>query len=172
MKIRLSKAIIRNFKMSDKSSIAKHANNRKIWRNVRNAFPHPYTETNAEWWISTILTEEVKTKFVIVVDGKAIGGIGVEKKEDVYSQTMEFGYWIGEEYWNKGIITEAIQEMVNYVFEKFDIVRLEAHVYHWNVGSMRALEKAGFQKEAILKKRVFKDSEYVDEHIFVKFKET
>ena len=156
MRIRLSKAIIRNFKISDKISITKHANNRKIWKNVRNAFPHPYIEANAEEWISSILEEKVKTKFAIVVDGKAIGGIGVEKKEDVYVQTMELGYWIGEEYWNKGIITEAIQAIVDYVFEKFDIIRLEAHVYHWNIGSMRALEKVGFEKEAILKKRVFK----------------
>jgi RimJ/RimL family protein N-acetyltransferase len=170
MKIRLSKAIIRNFKMSDKASIAKHANNRKIWRNVRNAFPHPYTETNAEQWISSILEEKVKTKFAIVVDGKAVGGIGVEKKDDIYSQTMEFGYWIGEEYWNKGIITEAIQVIADYAFDEFDIMRLEAHVYHWNIGSMRALEKAGFEKEAILKKRVFKDGEYVDEHVFAKLK--
>lgn len=170
MKIKLSKAIIRNFKMSDKISIAKHANNRKIWLNVRNAFPHPYTVSNAEQWISSILDEKVKTKFAIVVDGEAIGGIGVETKEDVYAQSMEFGYWIGEEYWNKGIITEAIQAISDYVFEKFDVMRLEAHVYHWNIGSMKALEKAGFQKEAILQKRVFKDGKYVDEHIYTRFK--
>lgn len=171
MKKRLSQAIIRDFKMSDKTNIAKHANNRKIWRNVRDAFPHPYTEENAEQWISSIIESVVKTKFAIIVDGNAVGGIGVEMKEDVYSQTMEFGYWIGEAYWNKGIITEAIQVMTGYVFQTFDVMRLEAHVYHWNVGSMRALEKAGFVKEAILKKRVFKDGEYVDEHIFAKFKE-
>ena len=171
MKIRLSKAMIRNFKMSDKTSIAKNANNRNIWLNVRNAFPHPYTETNAAQWISSMLEEKVQTKFAIVVDGKAVGGIGVEMKEDVYSQTMEFGYWIGEAYWNKGIITEAIQVVSDYAFEKFEVIRLEAHVYHWNIGSMRALEKAGFQKEAILKKRVFKDGKYVDEHIYAKWKE-
>ena len=171
MKIKLSKSVIRNFKMSDKKSIAKHANNRKIWLNVRNAFPHPYTETNAEQWISSILEEKVKTKFAIAVDGKAIGGIGVETKGDVYFQTMEFGYWIGEEYWDRGIITEAIQAVSDYVFEKFDIIRLEAHVYHWNISSMRVLEKVGFEKEAILKKRIFKDGKYVDEHIYIKFKE-
>ena len=171
MTIKLSKSVIRNFKMSDKKSIAKHANNRKIWLNVRNAFPHPYTVTNAEQWISSILEQKVKTKFAIAVDGKAIGGIGVEMKGDVYSQTMEFGYWIGEEYWNRGIITEAIQAVSDYVFEKFDIIRLEAHVYHWNISSMRVLEKVGFEKEAILKKRIFKDGKYVDEHIYIKFKE-
>ena len=170
MKIRLSKAIIRDFKMSDKTSIAKHANNKKIWLNVRNEFPYPYTIENAEWWISSIIEEEVKTKFAIVVDGKAIGGIGLEMKKDVYAKTMEFGYWIGEEYWNKGIITEAIETISDYVFQNFDIMRLEAHVYHWNIGSMRALEKAGFEKEAILKRRVFKDGKYVDEHIFAKLK--
>lgn len=170
MKIRLSKAVIRDFKMSDKTSIAKHANNRKIWRNVRNAFPHPYTIENAEWWLSSIIEEKVRTKFAIVVDGNAIGGIGLEVKEDVYSKTMEFGYWIGEEYWGRGIITEAIRAISDYAFQHFDIMRLEAHVYHWNIGSMKALEKAGFEKEAILKKRVFKDGEYVDEHIFAKLK--
>ena len=170
MKKRFSKGIIRNFKMSDKTSITKHANNRKIWRNVRNAFPHPYTETNAEQWISSMLEEKIKTKFAIVVEGKAIGGIGVEKKGDIYCQTMELGYWIGEEYWNKGITTEVIQLITDYAFEEFDLMRLEAYVYHWNVGSMRVLEKTGFRKEAILKKRVFKDGEYVDEHVFSKLK--
>ena len=170
MKIRLSKAIIRHFKMSDKSSISKQANNRKIWLNVRNAFPYPYTEENAGQWIGSILEEKTKTKFAIAVDGKAIGGIGVEMKEDVYSKTMELGYWIGESYWNKGIITEAIRVISDYIFDKFDVMRLEAHVYHWNIGSMRALEKAGFEKEAVLKNRVFKNGEYVDEYIFVSFR--
>lgn len=171
MKIRLSKAIIRNFKMSDKTSIAKHANNRKIWLNVRNAFPHPYNEADAEWWISSVLENEVKTKFAIAVSGKVVGGIGLEINEDIHSKTMEIGYWLGEEYWNQGIITEAIQAIVKHVFANFDIMRLEARVYDWNIGSMRALEKSGFEKEAILKKRVFKDGKYVDEHIFIKFKE-
>jgi len=129
-----------------------------------------YTEENAGQWIGSILEEKTKTKFAIAVDGKAIGGIGVEMKEDVYSKTMELGYWIGESYWNKGIITEAIRVISDYIFDKFDVMRLEAHVYHWNIGSMRALEKAGFEKEAVLKNRVFKNGEYVDEYIFVSFR--
>jgi [ribosomal protein S5]-alanine N-acetyltransferase len=171
MDIQLRNARVRHFKKSDKASIAKYANNHKIWRNVRNAFPHPYTEADAEWWVNAAIEEAVPTKFAIEVDGQAIGGIGFIPQEDIHIKTVELGYWIGEEYWSKGIITSVLKAFSNYIFENFDIIRLEAHVYHWNIGSMKALEKAGFHKEAVLKKRAFKDGEYVDEHIFAKFKD-
>ena len=67
-------------------------------------------------------------------------------------------------------MTEAVQAITDYAFKHLNVVRVEAYVFHWNSGSMRVLEKIGFYQEAILKQRVFKDGEYVDEHIFVKLK--
>ena len=80
------------------------------------------------------------------------------------------GYWLAEEYWGKGIMLKAIQEIVDYGFQTFDIVRIFARPFSTNLKSQRVLEKAGFVCEARLKKALFKNGEFMDELIYVKLK--
>ena len=170
MKIDLGHFCIRTYKKKDAKSLAKQANNIKIWRNLQDRFPHPYTYTDAEWWIGEVMKESPRTNFVIAIDEKVVGGIGFILKKDVYRKTLEIGYWLGEEYWGKGIMTKAVKLMINYGFENFEVIRIEARVFSWNKGSMRVLEKAGFKKEAILKNSFIKQGKVGDEHVYVIFK--
>jgi len=84
---------------------------------------------------------------------------------------QKIGYWIGEEYWGKGIITEALPVMVHYIFRTFQLNRIFACVLEGNVSSMRVLEKSGFRAEAVLKKAAIKNNKYLDEHIFALLKQ-
>lgn len=156
---------LRPWQRGDEQSLAENANNPKIWNNVRDYFPSPYTLTDAYEWINFVQNE--KCNFAIEVNGRAVGGIGVIFQKDVARRNAEIGYWLGEAYWGRGIATAAVAEMVTYVFEHYpDIHRIYAGVFQYNTASMRVLEKVGFREEAILKEAVTKNNQLWDEHIF------
>ncbi|MFA5657755.1 MAG: GNAT family protein [Oscillospiraceae bacterium] len=145
-------------------SIAINANNINIAKNLRNVFPYPYTLSDAEFYVNMCIEADEKTQCTraIVVDGKAVGSIGFFLKDDVYSKSAEIGYWLGEPFWRKGIMSCAIKLLCDFGFENYDIVRIFAEPYSHNIGSRRALEKAGFLFEGEMKKSVFKNGEFFD----------
>lgn len=155
---------LREWKNTDIESVAVNANNKKIADNLRNVFPFPYSKADAEFFVNMCINAD-KTKdlfLAIDVGGKAVGSIGVFKKDDVYCKSGEIGYWLGEEYWGKGIVTEAIKQICEIAFDKFDLVRIFAEPYAHNTGSRKVLEKAGFELEGIMKKGVYKNGEIHD----------
>ena len=155
---------LREWKETDIESVAYYANNKKVADNLRNVFPFPYTMSDAEFFVKMCMKAD-KTKdlyLAIDVDGKAVGSIGVFKQSDVYSKSGELGYWLGEEYWGKGIVSDAVKQTCEIAFECFDIVRIFAEPYAYNMGSRRVLEKAGFELEGIMKKGVCKNGEIFD----------
>ncbi|MFN8348542.1 MAG: GNAT family protein [Spirosomataceae bacterium] len=162
---------LRPYRDGDETSLAKNADNYRIWRNVRDIFPHPYTLENARQWIDICKSETKPTVFAIDIDGEVAGGIGIVLQKDIFRKNAEIGYWLGEPYWGKGIATEAVKEMTEYAFCHFNIHRLYAGVFEYNPASMQVLKKAGFHFEAILRKSVYKEDSLWDEHIYVKFRE-
>lgn len=166
MELKLTRCTIRPWRHGDEASLARYANNRNIWRNLRDTFPHPYTLKDAEQWIRSASAENPPRNFAIIIEGEAAGGIGFVLKNDVYRNAAEIGYWLGEEFWGCGIITEAVHAMTEYAFANFDICRIQAGVYEWNPASMRVLEKAGYALEARLRKSIIKDGEMIDELIY------
>jgi len=162
------KVILREWKRSDADALAAIANNKKIWDNVRDRLPFPYTKKDAKEWLELVKKQKVVTTFCVEVDGELAGSIGVTLRDDVYRKTAEIGYFIGEEYWGKGVATEAIKQMVNYVHKKFDIVRIFAEVFEFNKASMKALEKNGFYLESIRKKAAFKNNIILNDYVWVK----
>src|SRR5262245_29376431 len=166
MEIKLNKSLLREWKPGDEKSLVKHANNRRIWRNLRDSFPHPYTLADARHWIEIANPTGPITNFAIVVDGAAVGGIGLVLKDDVFRRTAEIGYWLGEEFWGRGIVTEAVCAVTDYAFATFDLCRVYAGVFEWNTPSMRVLEKAGYEFECRMTKGVTKDGQTIDELIY------
>jgi RimJ/RimL family protein N-acetyltransferase len=166
MELKLSKCIIRGWKAGDEESLVHHANNRNVWINLRDSFPHPYTAADARSWIQKASAETPQRYFAIVVHGKAVGAIGFILKEDVYRRSAEIGFWLGEEFWGQGIVTEALCAVTEYAFANFDLCRLYACVFEWNPASMRVLEKAGYALEAQLKKAITKDGKTVDGFLY------
>lgn len=164
--MKLSKSVLRAWKPGDEPSLVRHANSRTIWRNLRDAFPHPYTLVDAKRWIEVANPTPPITNFAIVVEGAAVGAIGLVLREDVFRKSAEIGYWLGEEFWGRGIVTEAVRAVTDYAFETFDLCRVYAGVFEWNPASMRVLEKAGYEFECRMKKSVTKDGETIDEFIY------
>ena len=155
---------IREWKIEDKSELAGNLNNMNILNNLRDGLPYPYTEADAEEFIRAMLSADKDNTFAfaITLDGKVIGSIGVFRQENIHFRTAEMGYYIGEEYWGNGYMTEAVNLACNYVFEKTDIIRIYAEPFAYNTASCRVLEKAGFVCEGILKSNAYKNGNIVD----------
>ena len=161
---------IRRWKHEDLSNLVFHANNINVWNNVRNYFPHPYTEENGKAWLDKVVEPDPVINMAIDVDGEAVGGIGLILNGDVYIKSAEIGYWLGESFWGKGVTTEAVRQMTEYAFYYFDLVRLYAEVFENNKASMRVLEKNGFYLEGVRRKAVFKNEKLMDDYIWVKLR--
>lgn len=159
--------VLRKWRASDADSIVKYANNKKIADNLRDGFPHPYVLADAQNYIRSMSPDsDARICLAIEAGGEAVGSIGVFLKEDVYRKSAEIGYWLGEPFWGHGIMTEAIRQMCGMAFERLDIVRIYAEPFAYNAGSRRALEKAGFILEGVLRKSICKNGQIHDSCIY------
>ncbi len=157
---------IRDWREDDAASIAQYANNRKIWINLRDAFPHPYSLADAKAFLSRVIRIEPRTYFAIAIDQEAIGSIGLMRGQDVHRFTAELGYWLAEPFWDKGIMTKAVKVLSKYAFEELGLHRIFAEPYITNTASIRVLEKSGFVLEGILRANVFKDGRVLDQYLY------
>jgi [ribosomal protein S5]-alanine N-acetyltransferase len=160
--------IIRKFTLSDRIRMAEIANNEKISNNLRNAFPHPYSLSDADEFIESCIHQDPVEVFAIEYEGLYVGNIGLNKMGDVYGKSAELGYFIGEPYWNKGITTRAVKLICEYGFSELDIVRIFSGVFDYNLASRRVLEKCGFTRESVAKYAVFKNGKICDEVRYAK----
>lgn len=166
--------ILRPYKKDDFVSLSKNANNKRVAKNMASIFPSPYIIENAKKWIKLNLKNYKKqkypTSYVIDVNGEAVGTIGggVHLKRPFI---IGLGYWLGEKYWGKGIMSEAIKLYTTYIFKKYKkIIRIQADTFSWNEGSQKVLLKNGFKLEGISKKAYLKDGEIVDIFNFSKLR--
>lgn len=155
---------IRKWELSDASDLAVALSNTKIQDNLRDGLPYPYTEQDGKEFISAMLSADKNDTFAfaIVVNSKVIGSIGVFRQGNIHRLTAELGYYISEEYWGKGIMTEAVKQICQYVFEKSDIVCIYAEPFAYNTASCKVLEKAGFQYEGTLRGNAIKNGKIID----------
>ena len=162
---------LRQWALSDGPGIAKYANNRKIWRNLSGEFPYPYTEEDAARWLGEVargaFSEDV---FVIEIENEAVGVLGIKPMENVHRKSLGLGYWLGEPFWGRGIMSDVVLKVTDEIFRSRDAVRIQASVFGWNAASGRVLEKAGFSLEGRLRKAIYKDGEFTDELIYGKLR--
>ncbi len=168
MELVLSRCTLRDWRRDDAAGIAKHANNRQVWLGVRDIFPHPYGLADAEEFLARALSENPRTRFCIDIGGEAVGGIGIHRGKDVYRRTAEIGYWLAEEFWGRGIMTEVVTAVTEYSFANFDLLRVAGHVFSNNPASARVLEKAGFVLEGRMRQNVIKDGKVLDSLLYAK----
>jgi RimJ/RimL family protein N-acetyltransferase len=161
-------SIVRSWRDEDRASLVRHADNRKVWRNLKDRFPHPYTDADAEAWLALTRAEPGRTNWALEVGGEAAGGIGLVPLPDVHARTAHIGYWLGEAHWGRGIMTAAVSRVSEFALGPLGFVRLEAPVFAWNAASMRVLDKCGFAREGVMRKSVFKDGELIDSVLFAR----
>lgn len=156
---------------ADAEAIEKYANNRHISISLRDSFPYPYTLDGAKKWLRSVAKHHPETGWAIASSQELIGGIGIHIQPDIYKQSAEIGYWLGEPFWKRGIATAAVKAVVDYAFQNFELTRIFAGVFEWNPVSARVLEKAGFRFESRMRKAVFKDGKNIDQLMYVILRE-
>ena len=132
--------------------------------------PNPYTEKDAEEWLKKVSENEAVSGIyrAIVYDGKLIGSISVEKKDD----DAEIGYMLLDEYANKGIGTEAVKQICPIAFKVLSLEQITANVFQPNIASIRVLLKNGFKYKSAIPNAVIKDGNVYDLLIYVLTEET
>lgn len=168
----LQRCELRPFLPEDAPSLAHVANDLTVWRNLRDAFPHPYTLEHAVGFIEHTRNQPPGCHLAIVVDGQAVGSIGLKLGTDVERISAELGYWLGAPYRGRGVMTEAIRAFTDDAFETFPLTRIFALPFAHNVASCRALERAGFTLEGVLRRSCIKEGVVTDQRQYARIRET
>ena len=158
--------LLRPWSLTDLYSLVRYANNPDIAKFMTDGFPHPYTEEAGKAFIAFATKDDPIHIFAIEANGEAVGGIGLHPQADVHRKNAELGYWLAEPFWGKGIITNAIKEIVAFGFKTYDINRIFARPFATNIGSQKVLGKAGFVLEGRFDKTFFKNGEFLDEFVY------
>ncbi|HVE52904.1 MAG TPA: GNAT family protein [Ramlibacter sp.] len=164
----LPHCVLRPWRAADKPDLLRHADNPRVWRNMTHTFPHPYTEEDAELWLRIAAQPGASIQLAIDVDGRAAGGIGAIAGEGIYRATAQFGYWLGEPFWGRGVASAAATALASLIASERLFARLEAQVFEWNPASMRVLEKAGFTREAVLRCGATKEGRLLDTVLYAR----
>ncbi|MCP3981240.1 MAG: GNAT family N-acetyltransferase [bacterium] len=169
--VRLERCRLRRWRAGDEDSLAKHADDRGVWINLRDRFPHPFRTEDAVEWVRASLGVSPPNQLAIEVDGEAAGGIGISPDADVHRFSAEIGFWLGRAHWGRGIMTEALRAAVDHAFSEFELARLYAATFEWNGGSRCVLERNGFVCEGRMRRSVFKDGRFADQFLYALLKE-
>ena len=163
MELPLTSCVVRSWRMSDCDALVRYGDNYKIWLNLRDAFPHPYTLQDAREFIKSLRARSAETAFAIAVNGEAIGGVGFVLRHDVERVSAEIGYWLAEPFWGRGMATEVLTAITDYAIATHQLTRVYAVPFASNTASCRVLEKAGYTLEARLRRSAIKNGVITDQ---------
>lgn len=173
--IELTRCRLRPWRTGDLTALLRHADDRAVWRNLQDSFPHPYTERDARAWLASAGRgdddDDDARRWAVEVDGAAAGGIGLHFQGDIYRLTAFVGYWLGRDHWGRGIATEALAAVCAYGFARRPLQRIEARVLAWNPASARVLEKAGFRYEGRQRRAAIKDGHVLDLLLYARLRD-
>lgn len=158
--------LLRPWTIGDLDGLIKYGNNKNIAKFMTDKFPHPYTSEKGKQFIEFAISHTPTRIFAIEINGEACGGIGIHPQEDIHCKNAELGYWLGEPFWGKGIISKAVVQIVDYGFMNFDITRIFARPFGTNSASQKVLEKAGFKFEGRFENSLYKNNEFIDELVY------
>lgn len=153
--------LLRAWALADAPSLLLHANDPAVSRSLSDRFPHPYTAEDAQAFLSTPV-EPPALNLAIVIDGSAVGGIGMRPGEGELRIGAHVGYWLGRRYWGCGLMSRILPAWCDFVFRHTGFERLHTTVMANNPASARVLEKCGFQREGTMRRAAIKGSEVFD----------
>jgi RimJ/RimL family protein N-acetyltransferase len=169
MTILCHQCLLRPLVAADAESLARHANDYDVWRNLRDRFPHPYSTADAATYIAHVASRPVVTSFGIVVENDAIGSISLLLGDDVARRSAEVGYWIGRTFWGRGIMVEALVATTRYAFDRLGLTRVFAVPFATTSRSARVLEKAGYVQEGVMRRSAVKEGKVLDQLLYAAY---
>lgn len=161
--------ILRPWQAGDEMALMAQMGNDAVASFLDDALPHPYSLQDAQDWIAVCYTPDKRaTQFAIAnMQNQPIGGIGWELGRGSTRATAIMGYWLGEQHWGCGIMTDVVRLCVRHLFTTTPILqRVEARVFAWNPASVRVLEKNGFVQDGVLRSGAMKGRRVGDLLVF------
>ena len=160
-------AVVREWRADDAEQLCAQANDRRVWENLRDAFPHPYGPEDARRFLALAREGVPPRLFAIVADGRIAGGIGYVPHGDVERVGAEVGYWLAVSHWGRGLATAALQALTDHAFgTQPELRRLWAVPFAKNPASARVLQKAGYTLEGTLRQSAIKDGRVLDQWMY------
>jgi [ribosomal protein S5]-alanine N-acetyltransferase len=153
---------LRAWRAHDAPALAEHANNRSVWRNMSDRFPHPYTLEIAQDWVQRGHVDFGGDNWAIALDDAAVGGCGVRQLDSHLRCNAEIGYWLAEPYWGRGVVTRVARALIDRALADPAITRVFAPIHADNPASMRVAEKAGMVLEAVQPQSALKAGQAID----------
>ncbi len=166
MEIQCSVCLLRPLVAADALALARHANDRDIWLNLRDRFPHPYGLSDAEDYIAAVAARPTQISFGIDSAGEAAGTVSLMLGEDIARRTAEIGYWLGRAYWGRGIMTAAVRAVTTYALATLALDRVFALPFVENEASSRVLERAGYRREGRMRHSALKAGVVRDQWLY------
>ena len=159
---------LRPWRADDLAALVPLADDPRVARNLRDAFPSPYSEADGRAFLELCAQLEPPQALFLAVtaDGALAGGIGLTFGADVARKSAELGYWLGEPFWGRGIASAAVRQICARGFGEYGLVRIYAEPFAYNKASQRVLEKCGFEREGVLRKSVLKNGEFYDSMLY------
>jgi RimJ/RimL family protein N-acetyltransferase len=157
---------VRPWRTSDLASLVRQADNPNVAGQMRDMFPHPYTRAHAAEWLRAANAGSPITKFAIEVGAEAVGGIGFMVGHDIERFSAEIGYWLGQDFWGRGIVTDAVRAVTRHAFDVHGLHRVFAVPFADNLASRRVLEKAGYTLEGIMRRSAVKAGVVRDQALY------
>lgn len=157
---------IRPWRRDDRAALLRHANNPAVARWLSPRFPHPYAPADADAWFDFLEPQAEPEGLAIELGGEAVGGIGVRRGSAEFAHSGELGYWLGQAFWGRGIMSAAVKAFAPFAMDRWRLLRLTAYAASDNPGSIRVLEKAGFEREGLMRARAVRDGVAQDHVVF------
>lgn len=163
---------LRAYTKEDIPQALKYLNSYEVTKNLSPGIPYPFTLEDEEKWYASnsALNDTYSFAIETLEDNLYLGGCGINQVDFKNSHVM-IGIFIGDPaYWGKGYGTDALKLLTKFIFEEMNIHKIKLGVYSFNERAIKCYEKVGFIEEGILKKEIFKEGKYYDEHLMALFR--
>lgn len=157
---------VRPWASADAEAMVRHADNPRVARFLSMRFPNPYTREDAARWFAFLQSQDDPEGWAIEIEGATVGGIGFRRGEGEFAHSAELGYWLGEAYWGRGVMTRVVRAVLPVAVRRCGLARVTAYAATANDGSIRVLEKTGFVREGTLRARAIRGGEVQDHLVF------
>ena len=157
------KVELRKWSLADKKELKELCN--AVDRTyLSDRLPNPYTEDDADWWLNMVVKNEgIDGTFrALVIDGRIVGSISVERRTGIYRLDGELGYMLLKDYWNRGLMSQAVGQVCDIAIKELSLNRITASVFHPNMASKRILQKNGFVQKGTIHKAAMKGNNVYD----------
>ena len=156
MMIKTKRLILRPINKKDAADLAKSLNNLNISKWIV-PMPYPYKIKDAKWWInkqSNEFKKKQRTDYTFMIELKPnkrlIGAVGVSGFDN-NKVKGELGYWLDEKYWRQGIMSEAVEAIIDFAFNKLKLEKVFIPAFVENPSSNAIAKKMGFKLEGVLR---------------------